>query len=78
MMPPFLSHEPKRGDQTRSWQNFASPKMRRFPEPSSLKYQQIVGGGADGVVLRARSGDRDVAVKIVRLDCVFSVFSLLG
>ncbi len=62
---PFLSHEPKEGDPSCQWQNFDTPKLREFPEASPLRWRGFIGAGEDGLVLRARTDDKEVAVKIV-------------
>jgi hypothetical protein len=66
---PFLSHEPKVGDVAYEWKNFSTPTLRHYPKPpSSLRFRDYVGGGIEGVVLRARTeDDEEVAVKIVRM-----------
>lgn len=65
----FLSHEPKVGDVPYEWKDFSTPKLWHYPKPpSSLRFRNYVGGGIEGVVLRARTeDDEEVAVKIVRM-----------
>ena len=64
----FLSHEPKVGDVSYEWKDFDARKLRKYPKPSSsLRFRNYVGGGIEGVALRARTEDNEeVAVKIVR------------
>ena len=66
---PFLSHQPKVGDVSYEWKDFSTQKLRKYPKPpSSLRFRNYVGGGIEGVVLRARTEDNEeVAVKIVRM-----------
>ncbi|KAL8377051.1 hypothetical protein RB595_007945 [Gaeumannomyces hyphopodioides] len=62
----FLSYEPKVGDAPYEWKDFDAQKLRQYPKPpSSLKFRKYIGGGIEGVVLRARAeNDEEVAVKI--------------
>ncbi|KAL8370740.1 hypothetical protein RB595_000881 [Gaeumannomyces hyphopodioides] len=62
----FLSYEPKVGDVPYEWKEFAAPKLRQYPKPPfSLRFREYIGGGIEGVVLRARAeNDEEVAVEI--------------
>ncbi|KLU81127.1 hypothetical protein MAPG_00222 [Magnaporthiopsis poae ATCC 64411] len=62
----FLSHELKVGDTPYEWKDFKAQRLRKYPKPpSSLKFRNHIGGGIEGVVLRARAdNDEEVAVKI--------------
>lgn len=65
-LPSCVSLEPKIGDPPScDWPAFRRPKLRRFPDASSLELKTHLAEGVDGIVFRARSGDREVVVKMV-------------
>ncbi|KAH6630026.1 hypothetical protein B0J18DRAFT_87623 [Chaetomium sp. MPI-SDFR-AT-0129] len=56
---PFVSWDPKTGEPARSdWEAFEYPRLRRFPEPDSIKLRRFLGRGTQGFVFEAKVGDK--------------------
>jgi hypothetical protein len=64
-MPWFISQDPKVGDPAITWDDFKRPKLRKFY--GDIVLDHYIGGGMDGIVIKARDKhrDRSVAVKVV-------------
>jgi hypothetical protein len=62
---PFISRDPKVGDPDIAWDNFKFPKLRQFSGDIILDH--YIGGGVDGIVIKAREKCRNhyVAIKVV-------------
>ncbi len=64
----FVSRDPRIGKPPRSdWEAFEHPRLRRFPDPDSLKLGRFLGRGTQGFVFKAKVGDKGpLTVKCVR------------
>lgn len=64
---PYTSEDPKVGDPSSlSWEHFARPKLRRFPQ-APFTIIEYLGHGADGIVVKVKADlyPEPIALKIV-------------